>query len=102
MYIYLILSLESGQVKIGKTKDINKRINSLQTGNGGNLKIIDYFESNYSNKLEKYLHNIFSHENTVGEWFTLSVSEIYEFKTICKKMEKIYISLEKMNKTIVF
>lgn len=88
MYIYLIQSLETGQYKIGRTKNINKRLKSLQTGNGGQLKLIDKFVSNYSNKLEKYLHNIYSHENTVGEWFSLSISEVYEFKNKCVKMEK--------------
>jgi hypothetical protein len=99
MYIYLIESLETGQFKIGLSKNPNKRINTLQTGNGGELKLIYTFKTNYPNKLERYLHNIFSHENTIGEWFNFSHSSIVELKKECYKMEKNY---DYLNKSIDF
>lgn len=101
IYIYLIESLETGQFKIGKTKNVKRRLKTLQTGNGGKLKIIEIFQTKYPNKLESYLHNYFSHEKTIGEWFTFSHGDIKTFKTLCEKMEKIYDELEKI-KTIDF
>ena len=100
MYIYIIQSKETGQFKIGKTKNIKRRLKQLQTGSSGELVIIDEFKTNYPNKLEKYLHNIFKHENTIGEWFTLCYSEVGKFKRECEKMEKNYEFLENNKKSI--
>lgn len=101
MYIYLIQSKETGQFKIGKSKNVKKRIKQLQTGNSGELVLVDSFFTKYANKLEKYLHNIFSYEKTMGEWFSLSFSDISKIRYECEKMEKNYIFLEKNKESIV-
>ena len=102
MFIYLIESLETGQFKIGKAKNVERRLKNLQTGNGGKLIIVEKFKSCYVNKLETYLHNIFKHEKTVGEWFTFSHGDVVKFKEICINMEKNYEFLEKNKNTIDF
>jgi len=94
MFIYLIQNKETGHFKIGRTKNINKRIKQLQTGSSGELVLVDKFESNYASKLESYLHNIYSAYNISGEWFDLSYSDVSKFKLICETMEKNYLLLE--------
>ena len=79
MFIYLIQNKETGHFKIGRTKNINKRIKQLQTGSSGELVLVDKFEI-YS-KLESYLHNIYSAYNISGEWFDLSYSDVSKLQT---------------------
>ncbi|MFW6242790.1 MAG: GIY-YIG nuclease family protein [bacterium] len=102
MFIYLIQCLESGDYKIGKTKNIKRRLKSLQTGNSGELKVIDYFETKYPNKLEKFLHNRFSYGKKIGEWFSFSFREVSDFHNECERMEKNYDFLSKNTNTIDF
>lgn len=100
MFIYLIQNKETGHFKIGRTKNINKRIKQLQTGSSGELVLVDKFKSNYASKLESYLHNIYSGYNIGGEWFDLCYSNVTKFKPMCEMMEKNYIFLEKNQKML--
>lgn len=100
MFIYLIQNKETGHFKIGRTKNINKRIKQLQTGSSGELVLVDKFESDFASKLESYLHTIYSCYNTNGEWFDLCYSKVSEFKYLCEIMEKNYIFLEKNKKVL--
>lgn len=100
MFIYLIQNKETGHFKIGRTKNINKRIKQLQTGSSGELVLVDKFESDFASKLESYLHNIYSCYNINGEWFDLCYSNVAKFKPLCEMMEKNYIFLEKKQKVL--
>jgi hypothetical protein len=59
-------------VKIGKAKDVHKRLNKLQIGNHNLLEILleipmpDSFEAH---KLEKKFHGFFYLYRVRGEWF---------------------------------
>lgn len=83
--VYLLRT--NNQYKIGIAKDVNKRIKQLQTGNSQEIELIDSFESEYANKIEKALHNKYSYVKESGEWFTLSVSEEVNFIKECKRIE---------------
>ena len=52
-YLYFIQSDFTGMIKIGRSKDPQKRLKQLQTGNPNRLKLIASFE-NKGNE-EKYL-----------------------------------------------
>jgi hypothetical protein len=68
-----------GYVKIGYTKDIKKRIDSLQTGNPRQLKVIWKIQCHNLYKargIEAQLHNIFHNKRKNGEWFKISHDEI--------------------------
>jgi hypothetical protein len=93
-FVYLISDLEKNNIyKIGVTKyknkeDIQKRIKKLQTGNGGELHLCRYHESEYPFLIENYLHFIFQNNNIKNEWFELSTDIVNQFNTICNEYEK--------------
>lgn len=57
--VYLIQSLEEGYYKIGVSKNPQKRVKQLQTGNSSELKLIDSFPSEYAHTIEKSFHSRF-------------------------------------------
>lgn len=71
-FIYFILNKESNAVKIGRAKDVEKRLKSLQTANCNELKLIKTIRVNGSleaKELENSLHQKFDHLRLSGEWF---------------------------------
>jgi hypothetical protein len=56
--------------KIGKSKDVIRRVQNLQTGTSGDL-IIHALEPGYSER-EGQLHEQFQEERRSGEWFSAS------------------------------
>jgi hypothetical protein len=86
--IYLIQSIETGCYKIGTSKNPNKRIEKLQTGNSSKLKIIFTFKSDLATQIEKILHRKYSHLKRHGEWFELSLNEELTFIKDCEYFEK--------------
>lgn len=85
-FVYLIRSDLTGHYKIGIAKSIKNRMKQLQTGQSSTLTLIDSFESEYASKIEKTLHNLYSHYRLEGEWFEFSVKEVSEFKNMCIKI----------------
>jgi hypothetical protein len=57
--------------KIGKSKNVDKRIQSLKTALP-NLEIIHVIEYD----VEKFLHKKFENQSVGGEWFTLSKKDL--------------------------
>ncbi|MHA2183072.1 MAG: GIY-YIG nuclease family protein [Promethearchaeota archaeon] len=86
-HIYLIQSTETGRYKIGVSKNPHKRIKQLQTGSSEELNLINSFESEYYNKIEKGLHSTYSHLSVIGEWFNLTLNEEVSFINKCEKIE---------------
>jgi hypothetical protein len=69
-YVYFIVEEPfNGNVKIGRTNDLNKRVKSLQTGCPTKLRIHLSFPAIDSNKLETQLHAHFRDRRFNGEWF---------------------------------
>jgi Meiotically up-regulated gene 113 len=68
---YLILDKSTKLYKIGKTKNIKKRLSTLSTSNL-NLELILTTELE-----EKLLHRIFKHKRVQKEWFIISEDDIY-------------------------
>ena len=88
-YVYLMRNDESSRYKIGVSKDPTKRIEQLQTGNDGDIVLIESFYSKYPTKVETSLQNSFSHTRKRGEWFDLGIEEEVKFISQCDKIEKI-------------
>lgn len=81
-FIYFILNEKSNAVKIGRAKDIERRLKSLQTANCNELKLIKTIRVNGSLKaqeLEKSLHQKFDHLRLLGEWFKAE-QELFDFE----------------------
>lgn len=69
-YIYVIEDLDSGRIKIGRSKDPSSRLKQIQTGNPNTLKLGMVKERAYSSKFESWLHREFSANRLNGEWFS--------------------------------
>jgi hypothetical protein len=89
-FVYLIENTigKESRYKIGHTKNINKRIKQLQTGNPGIILEIDSYESKYYTLIENNLHKYFSSKNVIGEWFILEKNDINLFRKKCELIEK--------------
>ena len=68
--MYLICNLVAEQYKIGVTKnDIEQRIEQLWTGNGCELYLITFHETENPFYIEKTLHHELYLYNSINEWF---------------------------------
>ena len=71
-YVYFI-SDRCGHIKIGRTKDVGKRLEALQIAHALPLRLIAYIccgTSDDAIELEKILHSRFYLYRLNGEWFT--------------------------------
>lgn len=79
-FVYFVYSPEMYQknnyVKVGKTNDLQKRKQQLQTGNPFKIEFYKTIESNNYHKLERIFHQIFNDRKVLNEWFVLSLSEV--------------------------
>lgn len=73
-YVYLAKDLETGNLKIGISKDPIQRIRTLNTGSGSNIVLVETIPSlgekpylTIMNEME--LHRRFSEYHIKGEWF---------------------------------
>jgi hypothetical protein len=81
-YVYFILDEASGAVKIGRTRDLQDRISTLQTGNCNPLELLGTIEcktEDESKEKEKYYHNEFKYLRLLGEWFTYDEETFKKF-----------------------
>ena len=99
--IYLIQSLENSYYKIGVSKNPQKRIKQLQTGNSSKLKLIDTFRTEHANVIEKTLQRRYNYLKKEGEWFDLSVLNELSFSDECKKIEESIMVLKRNNNLFI-
>lgn len=94
--IYLIGdSNNEGYYKIGVTRgNIDKRIKKLQTGNSGEIFLVDKYESEFPFFVEKWMHKKYNNNRLVGEWYELTEDDVGSFKDNCKLYEDIVSTLE--------
>lgn len=71
-FIYFILNEDSNAIKIGRAKDLAKRMNALQTSSPAKLRLIKSVQvegGEEAHELEQSLHKKFSKIRLAGEWF---------------------------------
>lgn len=68
---YLAKSNENGLIKIGKSKDVHTRMQTLGTKK---VQLIGYVDRD----IEKHLHKLYNHVRVKGEWFKLSERDVKE------------------------
>ena len=78
MFVYAIREVETGNIKLGISKDPEKRIKYLQIGNSGELELIGMFKAENGFKDERAIHDKNSDKKIRGEWFHKGV-DMYEF-----------------------
>ena len=80
-FVYFIFNADSNALKIGKAKDVYKRMKSLQTGTPAYLKLIKVIDAKAgkeTKEIEQSLHKQFEHLRLLGEWFKFN-DELQEF-----------------------
>jgi len=70
-WVYFIQEGDNGNIKIGLTNNLQKRIKTLQTGNSNILSLFAYIETNNMHELEKKFHKYFQYCRGSGEWFSI-------------------------------
>lgn len=94
-FVYLLGDYGNDNLcKIGVTRGkIENRIKQLQTGNGNEIYLKDYYETKIPFYIEKILHLKFSSMQMLNEWFILDDDDIFNFKHTCFEIEKNILSL---------
>lgn len=78
-YVYLIYSQSNGYFKIGYSKNPIKREQTLQAEEP-DISLLKIWEGDRA--LEKSLHQKYSHLRVRGEWFELTILELFELKEL--------------------
>lgn len=84
--VYLICDAKNNTYKIGVSKNVDKRLKQLQTGNSNDLHIVYKIRTEYPFILESMLHKHFNSDNEKNEWFSLTNEEVVEFNETCEKL----------------
>lgn len=78
-YIYL-LEADTGETKIGRTKELDERMYHFTTKLPMDLRVIYYVKTDDSYALERRLHGRYSNQRTRGEWFNLTKEDIEDMQ----------------------
>ena len=91
-YVYLLGDFgKEGVFKIGVTRGtIERRIKKLQTGNSGEIYIVDYFQTEHPFFIEKWMHIQYCGKQVLNEWFEMGIEDMKNFRKNCKKFEDLY------------
>jgi hypothetical protein len=89
-YVYLLQTSESGTYKIGISKNPEKRVKELQTGNPEIITIKEKFLTEYYFNIETSLHGYYAPDHKRGEWFNLGLLQEMDFINRCKQFEEYY------------
>lgn len=100
-FVYLIQSLEDSYYKIGVSKHPQKRIKELQTGNSSELRLVEMYQSEFANSIEKTLQRRYSHLRKEGEWFDMGITNEVSFLNECKQIEETLTFLKKNNSVFI-
>lgn len=88
-FVYLLG--DSGQdntFKIGMTRGkVEKRIKQLQTGNGEEIYLVNFYETDYPFFVERLLHTKLYPKQKRNEWFNLDIEDVINFKKYCEEIE---------------
>ena len=87
-FIYLVHITGSNFYKIGYTKNIIKRLATLQTANALELVIIERFFSLNANYLEMQIHKHYESQRVRGEWFQFSKKQVKDFVSVLNNLDK--------------
>ena len=80
-FVYFIQNEDSNAIKIGRARDLSKRMKALQTSSPAQLKLIKAIQVDSGKEaeaLEKLLHQQFKQIRLAGEWFKAE-AELLEF-----------------------
>lgn len=70
MYVYAIKNTDTGNIKLGISKNPEQRLKQLQTGCDGKLELVAYRKADNGYRDELQLHTENEQHAIHGEWFT--------------------------------
>lgn len=79
-YVYIIKNMDTGNIKVGVSNDVQKRLNTFRTGNDCQLELV-YKSVVCSNSfsIESSVHEYFKDYRVRGEWFKVDEKEVIRF-----------------------
>lgn len=90
-YVYVIYENEN-TFKIGRSKNVSRRIKSYKTHNSSINGYLAIFEVNDSKLAESSLHRVYSKYCIKGEFFELPVKELKKLESNIIGLKKSYLS----------
>jgi hypothetical protein len=77
IHVYIIAADDAGPVKIGFSKNPEKRLKQFQTGHPQPLRLCHSlaFEGKRAKGIERIIHQTINHLRVQGEWFGLTVAD---------------------------
>ena len=96
-YVYILKVSSDGIYKVGVSKNVEKRVKQLQTGNPEKIEIVKTFLSDYPYKIESVLHRSYQRNHVQGECYYLSEKDIENFEERCSICEQNFSIMEDMN-----
>ncbi|MDC7231870.1 MAG: GIY-YIG nuclease family protein [Spirochaetales bacterium] len=81
--------------KIGSSDDVEFRVSKLEPANGTDLFLICTLESKCSYQLEKLIHKALENVRERGEWFSITLIDLFLLKNILNKITSGYIHTHK-------
>jgi len=76
-YIYFIQEKLLGHIKIGRSSNLEKRLQIFATDLPFEIELVHYIKSYNYEKIELEFHKHFKRQRVNGEWFKLSDAEIF-------------------------
>jgi hypothetical protein len=103
-YVYFVQVGSRGDIKIGYSTNIMKRMNSLSSSMPENIKLLGYITGDLNR--EKELHKMFRILNVKGEWFRCDKS-IIEYLNLVNEMRMqtgmmVHIELDENMNTCLY
>ena len=87
-YVYLMYLPSRGIYKIGRTKNIDRRLARLQQKHGQDLALVKAIEHFHASDTELLLHDHFCDKRLDGEWFCLDAKDLERFELYAGIYEK--------------
>ena len=78
MYVYAIRECDTGNIKLGISRDPEQRLKQMQTGNSSRLELVSYREAKNRFKDERALHFKAADYRIRGEWFNHNAMEVMQ------------------------
>ena len=92
--IYVIVNENNNSFKIGCSKNPQKRIKQLQTGNSDVLTLFYERSTNYYSKIERLLHIDYQNYRLEGEWFDISCLSFLDIDDRISKYDKMFFNIK--------
>jgi predicted GIY-YIG superfamily endonuclease len=81
-FVYLIRNRDTGTYKIGISKNVDRRLRTLNSAAGGGLELIHTIESTDMRRTERELHERYALAQLHNEWFALEDEDVEKIQSL--------------------